>query len=1056
MSLEFPPPSSEKPEYSREYHAYQIQALPKYVFQDSEGNWTTWEAELGKYDPLNPKEMYEAVNEDAIVPLDLTLEDICLFYAIVNLEFLKSFSDTFYLREELALDDETEQILFNILEKLKQPALQKQIYKRIETAKNQFQKTFVQKYSTKIQATKKDKAIETAQDVLFTPFVVESVYKTYKIHESIVGSIYTLFNNIQLSEEFPMASSFQFYKVLKGYQFSQDTPEETDVIYLFSIIQGKVEITKTETCFEISYNYTQSQDDQPFLEKICETIGISISDVELARKGFNGKSLFMRQQLDLVIWKDLIMNREEIYPKLVINENPQTPRKTERKIDRKIFQMFFMEDTIKKNILFILPQEDGVSVRVQRAETLEEADRILKFMSSVFGVYNALGNQIAKDYNRILKNNLVEYTAPTEKVLNLNRPLKEIAPDMFLPKYTRTCMHLPSIVSPEQAEELELKEGYQVMQFPKESDDYTPYYFSCHKHKKYVYPGLRKNILGNKAEFPLLPCCYIENQQRRSIYQNYFNTSRKLSDFKFTKETQTVEQIQQRFLISDKFVGVKQTGKCSDEINQLFMLYSKYRPARKGVHRTKLSALECILTGLNVDGFQKENSEDKLAILTRELERIKKVNIDLCAQECWNLEHPETLLDEETYLEPRYFIRLLEYAYRCRLVFMNRTNFIHPNYIQGYFRWKHQEARPILFIYEHYGSEADQATYPQCELIELDSVVSEIPSAVAEAIYKIYLETLQTVTPVPSVLEESFIEYFESEGFVITEQHIDYYGKTFALNVQMPNKTPLTLFLEHTRMAPLVVSRATEYYPHSGSLGRFVVSGNRARARIANLDFYVLIGEKPASLLESYERTQLQVSLMLENAKRIYIQRLEENIPESKVWDFIQIASGRVEEYSKFFFTDADTIYVPNRETRKRLQYALRLYTTRYPTEAKQYLNTDLVFPFKYKSVQDFDRQENCILAENNNLIHWYNDFYNLLPIDGTLYSFVFVCKIQEVIYKCTPIETIPENWKNYILLFPQVKKEFKVGKPTREHILLLIQNVKNEQQLYQCMILHR
>ena len=120
----------------------------------------------------------------------------------------------------------------------------------------------------------------------------------------------------------------------KGYNFSLEIPEEPETLYVFSVFQGKIEISKSEEGFMISYNYTQNEDDRMFLIQLCECIGIGINDVKLVKETFNGKCLFPEQQLDMVIWKDLVMNRPEVYRHFAINENPQTARKTENHTNR--------------------------------------------------------------------------------------------------------------------------------------------------------------------------------------------------------------------------------------------------------------------------------------------------------------------------------------------------------------------------------------------------------------------------------------------------------------------------------------------------------------------------------------------------------------------------------------------------------------------------------------------------------------------------------------------------------------------------------------------------
>jgi hypothetical protein len=110
--------------------------------------------------------------------------------------------------------------------------------------------------------------------------------------------------------------------------------------------------------------------------------------------------------------------------------------------------------------------------------------------------------------------------------------------------------------------------------------------------------------------------------------------------------------------------------------------------------------------------------------------------------------------------------------------------------------------------------------------------------------------------------------------------------------------------------------------------------------------------------------------------------------------------------------------------------------------------DTKVIMPYKYNTVHDFDRQNNVIIAETQNIISWFTDFYQLREINGTLYNEPFICSIQQSIYKAVPVSAIPKDWGKYTLLFPQVKKLFTVnggGGPK----LLIIQNIDGVKQYY-------
>ena len=151
-----------------------------------------------------------------------------------------------------------------------------------------------------------------------------------------------------------------------------------------------------------------------------------------------------------------------------------------------------------------------------------------------------------RDYNAMLENYSVPGLAWLEKndivqheivpALGSQWTLRQLAPDIFLPKYTRHCYAVPTIVSDVEAADLR-REGVQVMTFPKEGPNQLHY--TCHfnkdsaieKKRKFIFPGLTANPLSNNKVWPYTPCCFTNNQinkaphKKKSYYDHYYNPS---------------------------------------------------------------------------------------------------------------------------------------------------------------------------------------------------------------------------------------------------------------------------------------------------------------------------------------------------------------------------------------------------------------------------------------------------------------------------------------------------------------------------------------------------
>lgn len=1034
-------------DFERKFYAYRSNTHPMYAFQDKYGVWRKFDylivagleqKELindpyyAKFndsvkDVIDPIKYYELINKEAKIPLSLKPEDICFPYVIWN-ETLKNYIGTggtyLKLQDIVKMTDETRDIMKNIEDK--EIIITDEFVKKNKTFRQEFEKELAER-----------RRFEELRPIPLEEMTIDTIVKVYEISpEFILGNIYTLFDKIKVSVNVPLVITQKFYKILKGHEYDLEIPDESNTLFLFTV-RGKVEITEKEESFEISYEFKKEEDDTEYLELICDTLGVSRKDVVLGSERYNGVSFFPSQTLSNIIWRDFVMNDPIASKYLYMDEHQMgiKGRDSKRQIVRKGFYVFYTEGDTKTSLS--IREDDinqGVRIRILNAISFEKAYVILRMMAKLFALYNESGSRIANEYNSILKSNLIEFKAPEyRQVQDSQTKLKKIAKDMFVPNYTRKCQYLPKIIP--ESEVARYKEKHQVMRFPKIGDEVEgkAYHFGCGHHETHIYPGLRKNPFDNKTDYPILPCCYTKDQRdrRTSLFKDYYDSDKKLGDF-VPSERQEVKNIQYRFLISDKFVGFEQTGKCPSDIDNLFMLYSDSKPVRKGVHRTRQSALECVLLITKYKNFPELDSESRLRVLESELKRLEQMDLTICAQECWDIENPKTLIDSDRYLNPRYLFRLLETVYGCRIVLFSREDFIQPNHIEGYLRWSTNSTYPVVMMYEHMGSEADQATYPQCELILLEK---ENPS-VSEWIYKDYLSSLSTIQTTrvkafPS--EEFFVNGFLPE-YTITEQHIDFYGKMYALNVRDPSGKYWTLYFEQDRFPVLKnIPKTTVGYFSERGKRMFQLNGYSIR----------ILEKRELSLLEQYDQTRKQMELLVENAKRIYASRSRED------WSWIEVNPNVKLDYSKYLFSSANRVVVPNEETKRRLQYYLRVYSTRYRSALMQYPTMKNIIPFQYRSIHDFEEQENAVIVEIPVEIRWFSNFYRAKTLDGILYDEPFVTVIQNRPYKCNPIEK-PEG-DSYSVFVPQFQKIFKVGdKPVRQ--FLVLKNPENQIQYYECL----
>jgi hypothetical protein len=208
-----------------------------------------------------------------------------------------------------------------------------------------------------------------------------------------------------------------------------------------------------------------------------------------------------------------------------------------------------------------------------------------------------------------------------------------------------------------------------------------------------------------------------------------------------------------------------------------------------------------------------------------------------------------------------------------------------------------------------------------------------------------------------------------------------------------------------------------------------------------------LLPRSEPSLLEQYNETRIQMELLVRNAKRVYANRISQEQSES--WNWIEVDPNITLDYSKYLFSSSEKIVVPNAETKRRLEYYLRVYGIRFRLELTNYVNLKKA-PFSYRTIHDFEEQDNAVIVDISVQINWLSDFYQAKPLDGTLYQKPFIAVIQNKTYKCNPIDKLEGD--SYIVMVPQFKKVFKIGNMNPSRKFMALKNLDKQIQYYECV----
>jgi hypothetical protein len=341
---------------------------------------------------------------------------------------------------------------------------------------------------------------------------------------------------------------------------------------------------------------------------------------------------------------------------------------------------------------------DYVKLNFNRIKDVVTVELVKAKLSKVF--YYAQANSVVEAYTRIdpeivfqsdeagaVTDSETDDTTTTTGLINSNKMLKRLVPEIFLINYPRKCLHLPRLLKPHES-----KIG--GMQFPIHGEPSTTRWYSCDHHEKAIFPGLRKNPLKNKASFPVIPCCYITDQELKigSEFRKYYFNDIK-SRKKNLKENVTYS--------TNRIVPVDVTGLLTKQLSFLFWAVHCKTFRRYGVDQSPRSVLHCLSLASGKGEPTVEWLVDNELYARQELDMIG------------GGVHPN-------WIDPAIYLRLLEYWYKFNIVLFENSrdvsNFVLLNPQRRYYTAFKPYAQTVYILINH-GLDADDVSFPQCELL---------------------------------------------------------------------------------------------------------------------------------------------------------------------------------------------------------------------------------------------------------------------------------------------------------------------------------------------------
>lgn len=811
-----------------------------------------------------------------------------------------------------------------------------------------FNKTQIEKYD------KLYKKFSNIEGIVNTDFEIERT--KIKLFLKKDTTLLEILNRIRLSNELPYASCQNYFKFLKDKKPDEKWLDESDsnqdklIVYLNSAKNNTNYIPISfdnlfEGHFTLIYekNILKYTD---FCDKISTELKVSFTSIQ--EQEIVGYFYFPQQRLNSYVLSDLVMNDSLFSSLLSIDESTKATKKKSDTGQAWLYLHFIHPNTghitasiiqklVDRSTLPMRSEDETIFphgspyIRVRvKGNSIQSIKTFTDFFSKFMFLYNEKYSDIVEEYEKYIPDfgTVVEY-----EVKELKKKTAYEAPEVFVKNYSRRC---------NQERTPKIRDEGTI--FPRDIGDYDISYPSDGRNQKYYkcenpeYPffGLQENKLENKHEYPVLPCCFKQEQINKPIYVNYYS-GKKLQKDKKVQST----------IITNKFLKEDGKGFLSTDIEKFLNIVdykSNLKFYRIGVDRNHSSLLSCV------------NSALELSLSNTEMRKKMLKKIELCKQSMYdvNIETIKQMLkDSSFYIDPRLFTQAIEECFNCTIYCFSDKEMIKPDSIHGYYRKKH-ENRNVILIYEHWGSESDHATYPQCELIiRVDKNVAEYSFSkddiFIEHIDEIYNEISDSYILTNRLNSISFsLENIES-------QYIDNYGKTRILNVNYENS---------------IFSIATSpLYPFS--------------VKMVDNTLFKIDYEKG---LEFCKKANIEIlSLGEEDGKITQINGVLENIQISIPINKTSIKSKLPLTNSTLIRSDSKlTLFNQNKKTAKYItEYFLWHFSNILENSeiSDSFLNK---FSKKYTKI---------------NIKHKYNDLPKIFTYDCKLFeNKIFICKSEEML----------------------------------------------------------
>lgn len=987
-------------------------------------------------------------NEELIEKIKINKKEIFKLWLINNKSLKEIYKHTNVILEE----NEIEKLLEN--KYIEEEGDVEEIFDHQDKYLNEIK---IEKENLKIREERfreiKEK-LENVKQEKYSEFIIEKLGIKYEIDIENV-TLLEIFNEIITNEMVPFATCQNYYKIHKDF-IPPKQEEEKNYDWNVSLDNFIImKVVATETKDEVigkkyANVYITIEEEKVYIltkinvEKIYATKKEMIKRIgsvfqkkiqikgEIKEEEIIGTYFYPKLYINTYVLSDMIMNDQIFSAYLNTLEFNKVSKKKDA-TGQTWLSLWFIDETntvsfsigrktIDRREYYIkttdpekFPHGEPMLRVHVKGENMKIIDNFREILSKLLRIYREKEKEIISEYKKILP----EFG---ERIIENIPKLKkeEMSRQLFVSNYSRSCPKVPKEISREKAEKYIKNKTKDVLIFPRiypgegpkypsdASDQKNQKYYIC-DHEKAPYPGVKLNkALENKEEYPYIPCCY-ENPQ------SYFETK----DGKTRIRTQNYdyyydgilpekkEMKQQKLIKTKKILKKDAIGLLSEKIQKFFETIND-RPSKKfiryGVDRNPSCFLSCIEIALGgLDGNIDERttklyelrtilSKQKNAILTKQSEY--QISIS---------ELSKKILDFDVYLDPKYFLQLLEEYYDCNIYIFNDNGMVLPNSIEGLYRRK-KDGKTIL-IYEHMGAEFDALTYPQCELIarydpeentnfELNfSKKSEISNKI-EFTYMMMNSNFINNSKFDNIQDDLPID-------IIVSQVVDAFGKCRCININVDD-LEFSVFLSPTQPINIrPISKENIKFINIDDLDKiknilrnrnFIFIDNFS-GKIGDIDFTLKLFDDN---YETLEKSKIDIYNYNKKIARYLIQYTYWNFSNFYSNDnsrdiinslnffesnFFEIRKNHIyKNIPKIFSINNDIItsnkkiIVLNSKTIKRLIYSLKLALSQREKEILNFKNRFSMENF-YQDITDFDiYSKQILLFGEDSVDKWIQD----------------------------------------------------------------------------------